>query len=133
MWVAVDSEKTLVRVNARTRHIAATVSVSGGTCGNVDASHRPAVWVTSRICGAMVSRIDPGTNQVTITRDQPETLLGVAGDAGSVWVAERTGAATGTLLRLDPVTLEVKGALQLDTAITGVTQGMGSGSPAPTN
>lgn len=125
VWVGVDSDKTVVRVNARTHQVLATVPVPGGVCGGLDAAAGQA-WVSSRICGSKVSRIDASTNRVTAEVEKPDFLLGLAGDGDSVWVVEGNARGSSSLLRLDPTTLEVAGSLELDTQLAGVTKGLGS-------
>ncbi|HEU4948653.1 MAG TPA: hypothetical protein VFT31_16010 [Kribbella sp.] len=125
VWVGVDSDKTVVRVSARTYQVLATVPVPGGSCGGLDAI-AGAAWVGSRICGSKVSRIDARSNAITAMREEPGLILGLAGDADSVWVVDKSGPGSSALLRLDPTTLEAVGSLELDTGAAGVTKGLGS-------
>ncbi len=125
VWVGVDSDKTVVRVSARTQHVVASVPVPGGSCGGLDAV-AGAAWVGSRICGTKVSRIDAGSNKVSAAKDEPGLLGAVAGDADSVWVVERGGPHSSVMLRLDPTTLEPMGSLEFDKGVAGVTKGLGS-------
>lgn len=125
VWVGVDSDKTVVRVSARTRRVVATVPVPGGSCGGLDAAAGVA-WVGSRICGTKVSRIDAGSNKVTAAKDEPGLLGAVAGDTDSVWVVERGGQHNSVVLRLDPTSLEPMGSLEFDKGVAGVTKGLGS-------
>jgi hypothetical protein len=77
-----------------------------------------------------VSRIDAATNTVTARTarndHQPDYLLALTTDRDSVWVVEAHGRGSTSLRRLHPTTLDVLGSLELRTAITGVTTGLGS-------
>ena len=81
-----------------------------------------AVWVTNYGDGT-VSRIDPGTNQVTATISVGGNPVGVVAGFGSIWVANELD---GKVARIDPVTNQVAATVQTREYAEGVAIGAGS-------
>ena len=103
VWVANLTDRTLTRVDARTRANAGTVSLNNQTPTGV-AVGEGAVWVAHGVLGKL-SRVDPQFGQVTQTLDVTETSDDgqVTVGGGSVWAVY----ANSTLARVDPSSVRV--------------------------
>lgn len=123
VWVAVDGDNQVVRVDPRTLHVTDRITVPGA-CGSI-AAGPSAVWVSGRICGHGITAIDPHSRQHRPMVEVPGGLtLGVAVDAHAVWVATRNGV-NGALVRLDPTTNTIAGTTAFDHPVAGVAVGYG--------
>lgn len=95
VWVGASG--AVVRVDAATAEIIATIDGGTGRFGGIGASDEGAVWV--RRAGAPLTRIDPATNEVT---DALELDVPSGGDVlvahGAVW---STAFDDATLFRID--------------------------------
>jgi YVTN family beta-propeller protein len=110
VWVGNLDDRTLTRVDVRTRANTRTVSLDNQTPTGV-AVGDGAVWVAHGFLGRL-TRVDPQFGQVTKTVDvvSPSDDGEVAVGDGSVWAVY----AESTLARVDPSSLRV-----LDQAIAG--------------
>ena len=104
-WVACKRSGTVVRIDARTNEVAATIRTGDGPHGIAIATG--SVWVTN-YQGDTVSRISPEKNKVVATIEDVGSGVGIAAGMGSIWVASGTGIA-----RIDPKTNTIAGKLDL--------------------
>jgi len=96
LWVSGGASGAVVRVDAQTRQVTATIPV-GGQLGGIAATAQ-AIWI-SVFDGGTVGRIDPATNAVVdrIAVGGQPTGIAVGAD-GSVWI----GNLDGSVSRVDP-------------------------------
>jgi len=127
IWVTVPSRDQVLRIDPKTNAVIAKVLVNH-QCGLVAAA--AAIWVGGGCGGTRISRIDPRTSRVTATRELTAALAG--DDLGglhrgfsSLWCV----SFGGSLLRVDPQSLKLKGKLPLagyDTEGESLDVGFGS-------
>jgi glutamine cyclotransferase len=98
-WMGVGGTHELVRFDRPTRSIVRRMQIEAEAYRV--ASDDPIVYVTDFANGRVI-RVDTSTGQVTATRDLDQAAGVAVLDDGSVLVASRPG----TLLEVDPVTLE---------------------------
>jgi YVTN family beta-propeller protein len=103
VWAANKDDKTLSRIDSRTRTLSHTITLSGSTPTGV-AVGKKAVWVAEGARGALV-RVDPTYNladepiSITTARVSGGPRGSVAVGAGSVWVA----FGDSDIARINPV------------------------------
>ncbi|MGO4599733.1 hypothetical protein [Terrabacter sp. 2RAF25] len=86
VWVGVGNNASVVRVDARSDKVLATISFHDQMepCGGVAATSR-AIWVSECLDGNHVGRIDPRTNTATTVMDTGGRVIWMAGDHDTVW------------------------------------------------
>lgn len=124
VWVAVDGDNVLVRVDPATLEITKRIPVKG-VCGGIAAAGSD-IWVAGRICGSGLTRVDTVKGAAGDTVDLMGMTLGVAADADSVWVASTLGRGKSVLLRLDATSEKVVDQLVFDHLLVGVAIGFGA-------
>jgi streptogramin lyase len=103
VWVvsAEDFEKQLVRLNAQTGVVEATISLPSSSAGVSVAYDR--VWVAGTVGGELY-QIDPSSNEIVSTTKLGQSPKLMTAGAGSVWVLN---LGDGTVQRIDPEKAEV--------------------------
>lgn len=124
VWVAVDGDNVLARVDPATLEVTKRISVRG-VCGGIAAVGK-AIWVAGRICGSGVTRVDTVKGAAGHTVGLRGMTLGVAADEDSVWVASVLGRDSSVLTRLDATSEKVVDQLVFDHQLAGVALGFGS-------
>ncbi|HXV75270.1 MAG TPA: BTAD domain-containing putative transcriptional regulator, partial [Candidatus Polarisedimenticolaceae bacterium] len=125
LWIGNLVDKTLMRIDTRSRRPAGTVSLDGRTPTGL-AVDRGTVWVAHGLLGS-VSVVDAQFGDVT--RAVPVTTPGaywktgaVAAGAGTIWAV----FGDGTLARLDRPGGDVRGRTQTNASPAGLAVGYGS-------
>ena len=107
LWVGDCVNNTIVRVDAATGEIAATIALPFDELPNESsvAAGEGGVWVLSKRTYPLpdLVHIDPATNEVAETFPAPSEATAVRAGEGSLWVSR---AGTGQLIRVDPTTGE---------------------------
>jgi class 3 adenylate cyclase/streptogramin lyase len=105
VWVGNVGDRTLMRLDARSRSNAGTISLDNRTPTGI-ALGTDAVWIAHGFLGKL-SRVDPQFGRVTKTVDvaQPSDSGVVAVGAGAVWAAY----GESTLARIDPISVRSVG------------------------
>jgi YVTN family beta-propeller protein len=124
VWVAVDGDNVVARVDPTTLKVTSRIPVKGA-CGGITAVGH-AIWISGRICGSGVTRVDTAKRVAGHTVRLEGLTLGVAADADSVWVASALGSDSATPSRLDAVSEKVLDRLAFDHGLAGVALGFGS-------
>ena len=124
VWVAVDGDNVVARVDPVTLEVTNRIPVKGA-CGSITAVGR-AVWISGRICGSGVTRIDTDKRVAGRVVGLDGLTLGVAADAHSVWVASALNAHLALLVRVDADAQKVRDRLAFDHGLAGVALGFGS-------
>src|SRR4029077_2339132 len=112
VWISNKPKDRVVRLDARTNTVAATIEVGKGPCSGLAAGFG-SLWVPN--CGdRTISRVDLKTGEVTaaIKTSIGNTEGSIATGAGSVWMMTD---AKGTLARFDPATNKVVAEIYLPT------------------
>ena len=91
VWVPDDPAGTLLRIDATTGHVAATVRVGakGGHTAGVVATPG-AIWLANQTPDELVG-VDPGSDQVIVRVPLGATPSSIATDGSSVWLAGNQG------------------------------------------
>jgi glutamine cyclotransferase len=106
LWY-LEATGDLVRLDAGTGEVVATIELADGTSQGFVAVTDTAIWVQA---GISIHRVDPATNQIVATIPIPAS--GVAGllvTDDAVWTASWM---TGMVYRIDPATNEVVATIQ---------------------
>ena len=102
LWVGTCDTPAIVRVDVRTGRPVATIPVDAELYSESSvAAGEGAVWALAD--GLKLIKVDPRTNTAS-SHTAPAGATAVRAGAGALWV---TSFGTGTLLRVDPATLEV--------------------------
>ena len=121
VWVAVDGDNTVDRVDPRTGRVLVVIPAHG-VCGSITTG--AGVWFSSRICGQQVTRIDPRSNKVVAEIPMTGDTLGVGVGFGSAWVSRMP--ENPAIIRIDAATNRVIGEVALGNGgVAGVTVGLG--------
>lgn len=115
MWVACNGNNTVLKIEAASAEIVATVQLNPlvrpwGVA--FDGAH---IWVTTYSAQGFggVSKIDRTTNTVVDTISTGRNPRGVRFGAGSIWVANRS---SNTVTRINPTTGEVQAIVEVSGA-----------------
>jgi streptogramin lyase len=124
IWTDVANMSAIVRIDARTDAVQATIPIAGG-CGAEMVGTDDAVWVANGGgdgCANVVYRIDPRTNAVaqTIPMDSETGMLALGLDG--LWF----GSSQGTVGRIDPMSGTVTGRMKIPGAAFGAAVAGGS-------
>jgi virginiamycin B lyase len=103
LWIPSCGEHKLVRADAETGALQATIAVGPADNEGGIAVGAGSVWMVTSKEGDLV-RVDPGTNRVIAHIRLPAGSFNPAFGNGSLWVTSNTG---GTLVRVDPTTNKV--------------------------
>ena len=103
LWIPSCGERKLVRVDAETGALQATIAAAPADDEGGIAVGAGSVWLVTTKDGDLV-RVDPGTNKVIAHIRLPAGSFNPAFGNGSLWVTSNAG---GTLLRVDPATNKV--------------------------
>jgi YVTN family beta-propeller protein len=103
LWVAIDSQNSVLRVDPGGGGIVTSIPVGTNPSDVAVDSHW--IWVANKSSNT-VSRIDPATNQVDRTINVGQSPWSIATGAGSVWVANIDG---GSVSEIDPALGRVVG------------------------
>jgi outer membrane protein assembly factor BamB len=103
LWIPSCGEHKLVRVDAETGALQATIAAGPADDEGGIAVGAGSVWMVTSKEGDLV-RVDPGTNTVIAHLRLPVGSFNPAFGNGSLWVTCNTG---GTLVRVDPTTNKV--------------------------
>jgi streptogramin lyase len=114
VWVTdqIGGAVTVVRVDPVSGEVEETFATgTGGGRGDVAAT-REAIWVQngSEADGFTVTRLDAGTGEIVDTVTVSETTTSVAATDDAAW----TATSGGSLIRIDPETLEETEVAELD-------------------
>jgi len=115
LWVASFGDKSIVRIDAKTNAVAASVPVTVADTESSVAAGEGGVWVVSDKKGVL-SRIDPETNKVAAQiAVKPNSSAAMTG-FGAVWVSN-TGQPrakdNGSVQRIDPKTNKVVATIEV--------------------
>ena len=124
VWVGNVENRTLTRIDPRTRRILATIPLPAAPTGLAYGFR--AVWVAHGLTGQL-SRIDPQFNRRTTTIELTSRALyspagSVAVGAGWVWVV----FGNSVLARVDPVRVRESGSTRADPGSSAIAVGSGS-------
>lgn len=103
LWIPSCGEQELVRVDAETGVLQATIAAGPADDEGGIAVGSGSVWMVTSKEGDLV-RVDPGTNKVIAHVRIPAGSFNPAFANGFIWVTSNTG---GTLVRVDPTTNKV--------------------------
>ena len=103
LWIPSCGEQKLVRVDAETGALQATIAAGPADDEGGIAVGAGSVWLVTSKESDLV-RVDPGTNTVIAHIRLPAGSFNPAFGNGSLWVTSNTG---GTLLRVDPTTNKI--------------------------
>ena len=125
VWVGNRADRTLTRIDGRTRRPAGTISLDRRTPTGL-AFDRGAVWVAHGLLGS-VSLVDAGLGDVVrvipVTRKGAYSSAGsVAAGAGAIWAV----FGDATLAQIERTTAKVADRTSTDASPAGVTVGYGS-------
>ena len=126
VWVSSSADDTVLRLDATTGHVTATIRIAA-TGQRVVGPYGIAVgdgsiWVADSIANA-VSRIDPRLRTVAATIPVGLRPTNVAVGEGGVWVLNRDD---GTVSRIDPQTNAVTSVVHIGERVTGIAAGGGA-------
>jgi YVTN family beta-propeller protein len=111
IWSPSCGDKNLVRINAKTNEIEATIAAPPAESEGGIAASEDAIWLVTDAAGKL-SRIDPRTNSVVATVDIPASSAAVVYGAGAVWV---TTPSQNMLTRVDAKTNKVTDSISVGT------------------
>jgi streptogramin lyase len=100
LWIPSCGEQKLVRVDAETGALQATIAAGPADDEGGIAVGAGSIWMVTSKDGDL-ARIDPGTNKVIAHIRLPVGSFNPAFLKGSLWVTSNTG---GTLVRVEPTT-----------------------------
>jgi streptogramin lyase len=106
LWIPSCGDKTVVRANAKTGAIQATVPMGPADSEGGITTGAGSVWLVTSEKGEL-ARIDPSTNKVVAIVQIPAGSFNPLFAAGMVWVTSNAGSV---LLRIDPATNKVAGS-----------------------
>ncbi len=106
IWVSVPNLDQIVRIDLATNAVTVRIHVDQ-ECGL--AATDQVVWVGAACGGMSISRIDPATNRIVVTRDMGDVPGGLHLGFGSLWSV----TFSGVLVRIDQNTLRITGKLPL--------------------
>jgi virginiamycin B lyase len=100
IWLMTDEKGTLIRINASTNAIIATIHIAPGSYDI--AAGEEGIWV-SNAKESIVTRVDPATNMpvATISLGAGKMPLVIAAGEGGVWTFNQ---GDGTISRINPAT-----------------------------
>ena len=122
LWIPSCGSHNLLRVDAKTGAVQATVASSPADSEGGIATGAGSVWLVSSGT-SILDRIDPVSNQVIAHIDLPKGSFNPVFAEGSVWVASNQG---NTLVRVDPSTNKVIGSTPIGPKPRFLTVGEGS-------
>jgi len=122
LWVPSCGDKSLVRVDARTGVVQATIPAGPADSEGGIATGAGSVWLVTSKDGEL-TRIDGATNKVVAKIKIPSGSFNPLFAAGSVWVSSNTGNA---LVRVDPATNKVVSSTPVGPMPRFLTHGAGS-------
>jgi YVTN family beta-propeller protein len=126
LWVANLDDKSVTRVDARSRKVVRAIAVAGAPTAL--AANKSSVWVS---VGRGLAQIDPRYNQVTSTRRVGGSTLLIAGKStsrpvlaafGSVWAVD----SDGYVVRVDPDSAQQLGTVEVGNDPSAIAAGAGS-------
>jgi len=103
LWIPSCGEQKLVRVDAETGALQATIAAAPADDEGGIAVGAGSVWIVTSKDGDLV-RVDPATNNVVAHIRLPAGSFNPAFGNNSIWVTSNAG---GTLVRVDPTTNKV--------------------------
>ncbi|MFT4046361.1 MAG: hypothetical protein QM661_06645 [Solimonas sp.] len=122
LWSPSCGAHSLVRIDARTGAVQATIAASPAESEGSIAAGAGSVWLVTTKDSDLV-RIDPATNAVIATIRIPPGSFNPIFAAGYIWVSSNAG---GTLVRVDPKTNQVVGETPVGPRPRFLTAGAGS-------
>ncbi len=122
VWVPSCGDQTLVRIDAKTWKITATVASGTGNAAQSVAANPDSIWLLSDN-QTTLSRIDPEQNQVVAELRLPAGCNTVTFGEGALWV---TCPSEGRVLRINPVTNLVDKRIEVSPQPKGLAIGQGS-------
>ena len=122
LWIPSCGGKNLLRADAKTGAIQATIASSPADSEGGITTGAGSVWLVSS-ASSVLDRIDAATNTVTAHIALPKGSFNPIFAGGSVWVASNDGNA---LIRVDPATNKVTGSTPIGPKPRFLTVGEGS-------
>jgi streptogramin lyase len=122
IWSPSCGDKNLIRINAKTSEIEATIAAPPAESEGGIAASEDAIWLVTDAAGKL-SRIDPKTNSVVATIDIPAASAAVVYGAGAVWV---TTPSQNMLTRVDAKTNKVTDSIPIGPGPRFETFGVGA-------
>lgn len=122
VWVTTVSPELLLRLAPASGRVLARIPVPTSPYSQI-AIADGSVWVTDSASGALY-RVDPRTRRIVATIRLHAPALGIAVDAGSLWVTA-PAQAHGTVFRIDPATNRVVKRLRTGTGPGPIVSGGG--------
>jgi virginiamycin B lyase len=122
LWIPSCGEQKLVRVDAETGALQATIAAGPADDEGGIAVGAGSIWMVTSKDGDL-ARIDPGTNKVIAQIRLPVGSFNPAFLKGSLWVTSNTG---GTLVRVEPTTNKVVSETPVGSKPRFLTVGAGS-------
>lgn len=122
LWIPSCGDHTIVRVDAETGAVQATIAASPADSEGGIAVGAGSVWIVTSRDSDLV-RVDPQTNKVAATIRIPAGSFNPTYANGSIWVSSNKG---GTLVRVDPATNSVVGQTPVGPMPRFLTVGDGS-------
>jgi len=122
LWIPSCGDHTVVRVNAKTGALEATIAAGPADSEGGIAVGAGSVWIVTSRASDLV-RINPKTNKVAATVRIPPGSFNPTYAHGSIWVSSNKG---GTLVRVDPATDTVVGQTPVGPMPRFLTVGDGS-------
>jgi streptogramin lyase len=122
LWVPSCGDHNLIRVNAETGEIQATIPASPADSEGGITAGAGSVWLVTSADGEL-TRIDPVTNRISARIRIPSGSFNPLFANGMLWVTSNRGNA---LLRIDPATNEVVGSIPVGPKPRFLTAGAGS-------
>jgi virginiamycin B lyase len=127
LWVPSCGDKSLVRVDARTGAVQATIAAGPADSEGGITAGAQSVWLVTSAKdgegGGKLTRIDGATNKVVATIKIPSGSFNPLFADGSVWVSSNAGNA---LVRVDPATNKVVSSTLVGPMPRFLTYGAGS-------
>ena len=122
LWIPSCGDQALVRVDAKTGALQATVQAGPADSEGGIAAGAGSVWLVTSADGEL-TRVDAATNKVVARVRIPAGSFNPLFAEGSVWVSSN---ASGELVRVDPATNKVVGSTPVGPQPRFLTSGAGS-------
>jgi YVTN family beta-propeller protein len=121
VWVTAGQSGQLIRIDPKTRTVAARIDV--GAAPDSVVVGEGGVWVANRVDAGTVTRVDPTHNRVLATVAVGSRPDQIAIGAGSVWTAN---SGDGTVSRIDPATDKVVATIKVGRGPASIVVGAGA-------